>query len=586
VRKVKFKSLSSQRGYLVMLIVIMIIIVGFIGAAITNMFFGSTFSTTAHYKSDNALYLAEAGLEHATHKLLTSTVANRLSCTSYGSGALTNTLGSGSYSVTASASLPSPYAHTYYYAYPFNAPTTLTATITNASTSIPVASTTDYAPAGRIMIDKERINYEGTTATRFTNVTRGVDNTVAVSHASGASIGQFQCNLTSQGGVPDLSTPQGKRTVQAGVQMQEAFAVGDATSGGASTIAIFNYPTELTWNALAAVGNINLFAVYFNSYVDGWFAGNNKMIHWNGNATTAYTPPININYRSVYCTASNDCHAVGDATGGRLANNASIIRWTGGANWTRATPTGTTAGNNMASVHCDSSNDCWAVGDNGSASYSGGLGQLFNGLSSFYNGQGSFFNGLGSLFQGYNFYHWNGAGWTGVVQTALQSAFPFTGVYCNSATDCWTVGSTNTFGHLAGGTTFTAVVTSLPNTYYNAVYCNSTSDCWAVGVVNTTNLFVHWNGSTWSRDPSTPTPLANLTSVACTGTNDCWAVGSSRSSNAPQFYHWDGSSWTTNTNITGSLSPSTLRSVAIVGGGTTPSISSTQPMTNWTEIFS
>lgn len=537
-------SLFRQRGYLVLLLAILIVIVGFIAAAATNMFYASASSTASHYQSDAALYLAEAGLEHATHKLLEPTVANRSTCVGYSTTPLTNTLGNGGYSVTSSGTpifMGTP-----------TAAATLSSAITAASASIPVTSTTGYGAVGRIMIDDESINYAGTTATTFTNLIRGADGTTAAAHASGTGVGQYQCAITSQGGVPSVAAAQGLRVLQDNVQLQQAWAAGDATSGGLFTFAAFNYPTENAWYNVGGSGGINVYGNYMISYVDGWFVGTNLLEHWNGTTGTVFTAPVNVSYRSVFCISKNDCHAVGDNTGA-LSTNPVIIRWTG-TSWTQLTPTGNGKGNGLKSVNCNSTSNCWAVGD----------------------------VGTNSLTQGYRFYHWAGSSWVGITLSGgtLTGAFPFMGVFCNSTTDCWAVGSTNNFARLTSGTTWTAVATGLPNVVYNSIFCNSTSDCWAVGNVSTTNLFVHWNGTAWSRDSSTPTPLTNLNSVACVSANDCWAVGSSTSGNLPQFFHWDGTSWTNFATVSNGAFPSaTLRTVSVVG------VPATQPMTGWAENF-
>jgi Tfp pilus assembly protein PilX len=543
--KMKKTQPMHQRGYLVMLLAIMIVIVGFIATTATSLFYGGAFSTSAHLQSDEALYLAEAGLEHATHQLLEATVTSRVACANLGTTPINNSLGNGEYSVTSSGST--------LYAGGATVASTLTSAIASNSTSIPVSSTTPYAPVGRIMIDKERINYGGVTATSFTNLTRGVDSTVAVAHASGTTVGQYLCNLTSQGGVPSLASAQGMRVLQNYIQLQEAFAVGDS-SGGNFTIGVFNYPTELSWYNSKFGGGVTLYGISMLSYTDGWLVGANFLEHWNGNSTSTFTTPVNVSYRSVYCNSANDCHAVGDNTGNSSVN-PTIIRWTGTGAWTRLTPTSNGVGSGLKSVHCGSTADCWAVGD----------------------------IGTGSSTQGYRFYHWAGASWIGITisPAAVTAAFPFNGVFCNSATDCWAVGATNNFGRLTSGTNWVAVATGLPNVKYSSIYCNSASDCWAVGTVSATNLFVHWNGAAWSRDASAPTPLTNLTSVACTDTNDCWAVGSSNAGNNPQFFHWNGVSWTNYVNVAnGAFASATLRSVAVVGGH------SAQPMSAWSESFS
>ncbi len=549
MKKITLLSLSKQHGYLMIQLAIMIVIVGFIGAAVVNMFYWSSLSTNAHYESDQALYLAEAGIEHATHKLLEPTLANRQSCATYNSTALTNSLGAGSYSVSVS-----PSGETFWPAIYFpivtSTPATLSSAIGSTDTTIAASTTSNYAPSGRIMIDTERINYQGTTSTSFTNVTRGVDGTTAMAHAMGTPIGQYQCNLVATASVPSVASPRGVRTVNASVEMQDGFIVGDASSTG-NTILEFNYPLAVTnniWNSVGApsASGVNLYGTYWLSNADGWFVGTNYLQRFQRAATYNYTPPVNANYRSVFCTSANACHAVGDVSITDILHQV-IIDWNG-SSWTRTAATGLNTGTNLKSVHCDSSTDCWAVGD---------------------------------ITGGPVFYHWTGAApWTGVAEILLS--YPYNSVFCNAATDCWAVGATNIFARLTSGTTWTNyTANSIPIVQYNSISCNNSTDCWAVGNFSlTSNVFVHWNGTAWSMNSSNPSPLSNLYGVACYGTNDCWAVGSAVLSNTPQMFHWDGTSWTTNSTFVGNSIPAaTLRSISLVGRN------STQPISSWSETF-
>jgi Tfp pilus assembly protein PilX len=530
VRYSQFNSPSSQRGYLMMLAVVMIVIVGFIGAAISNMFFSSTLSTTAHYQSDSALYLAESGLEHATHKLLEPTVANRLTCVGYNTTPLTNTLGSGAYSVT---SVGSP---NY-----VSSPTTLSSSLTAATTtSIPVVSTANYQIAGRIMIDSELINYNSISGTSFNNVTRGVDGTSAATHVSGTVVGQYQCNLTSIGGIPNVTTPVGKRSVNDYAQLQEAWTVGDKARPN-YTFGRWNNPSETTWQNSSSAGAFNLTGIAMISYVDGWAVGaSSTFLHWNGNTWSAVATGLaGTNYPSIFCNATNDCHAVG--------NSRRFGHWNG-STWTQLTASGSLANTNLLSVNCDSSSDCWAVGDNA--------------------GGGKFYSGTGSP-----------VAWVGIAEAGL-TAYPYNSVFCNNATDCWATGANATFAR-KNGASWANFATGLPAVQYNSVFCNNASDCWVVGKVNGgQDMFAHWNGTVWSRDGSNPTPIANLYSIACSQANDCWAVGSTNAGNNPAFTHWDGTSWTSFTNITGgAFSAATLRSISIISP-------SSAPLSGWSEIFS
>ncbi len=69
--------------------------------------------------------------------------------------------------------------------------TTLSGPINNSITSITVASTANFPPAGILAIDTEQISYTGTTATAFTGCTRSVNGTLAASHVNGDAVGEL-----------------------------------------------------------------------------------------------------------------------------------------------------------------------------------------------------------------------------------------------------------------------------------------------------------------------------------------------------------------------------------------------------------
>lgn len=75
--------------------------------------------------------------------------------------------------------------------YPGNSATSLLASdITAASTTITISSADmgNFQSSGRIQIDKELIDYTAKTTDSFTGCTRGVNNTTAAAHSSGATV--------------------------------------------------------------------------------------------------------------------------------------------------------------------------------------------------------------------------------------------------------------------------------------------------------------------------------------------------------------------------------------------------------------
>ena len=136
----RISSLQQQQGYLTLITVVLIVIVGFIAVALAYITFGNAFATLNTQESTSALYIAESGLDATTHVLLSSTLTNRSACSGL---SLTNaSIGAGTYTVTSTG--------------PFytSSSTTLNGALTAAAISIPVASTTNYQSSGRIMIDR------------------------------------------------------------------------------------------------------------------------------------------------------------------------------------------------------------------------------------------------------------------------------------------------------------------------------------------------------------------------------------------------------------------------------------------------
>jgi hypothetical protein len=68
------------------------------------------------------------------------------------------------------------------------AATNLTTTINSSGTTLVVDSTTGFLAADFVIIGEEQICYVGITATTFTNLTRGCNNTKASNHVSGSRV--------------------------------------------------------------------------------------------------------------------------------------------------------------------------------------------------------------------------------------------------------------------------------------------------------------------------------------------------------------------------------------------------------------
>jgi Tfp pilus assembly protein PilX len=508
---------ERERGFLVIFAAILLIIFGLLGGVATYLTTSDTLGQTNEIRSQQAFYLAESGLEVGARELS----AGRVSCAGMiGSPGFTQVSfpgAKGQFSVSG-VGPQSPTA------------SPLTSALTASQDSVTVNDASTYAPAGRIMIDRELIDYAGITGNTFVNVQRGVDGTVASPHAMGAVVGQYQCTIQSMGGVPSLSlgglSLGGARTLQEVVQLGEAWVVGSAYSNKGS-LAHWNKPAELSWTKVDGLPNRDFLAIAMLSYADAWIVGEaGTILRWNGNLWSQVASGTTQSLRSISCTASNHCMAVGLLRTFLLWNG---ITWSVQSvkNLPNVAYTGIT---------CNASDDCWAVG---AVSSSRDV-----------------------------MVRWNGSSWSRDPSNPTPAA-NLNSVSCTASNDCWAVGNARTFIRWNGVNWSRVAVPSLPNQTYRSVDCVSASDCWAVGDGGDT--FVHWNGSAWAR-VNPQTQADNLMTVFCRQGNDCWAGDDTGST-----FHWDGTDWV-------GISNTLPKAVQVYGIASVRSHS--RPVSAWKEVLS
>ena len=273
-------------------------------------------------------------------------------------------------------------------------------------------------------------------------------------------------------------------------------------------------------------------------------AGLNQVLRWNGTKWSQVTVPSPGGTASsdsselfgVQCNSSTDCWAVGDyESGGPELNEA--LHWNGNK-WSVVTtpaPGGTTSSsvNELFDVWCTAAGNCWAAGEYGS--FAGPNETLFN-----------------------QALHWNGSKWSMVSTpspggTAANDVSGLESVRCTSASNCWAVGTYGTISPIVllnealhwNGTHWSLVTTPSPGgtatndiSYLAGLSCASATDCWAAGAygaegtqLTSLNQILHWDGGQWSQ-ATTPNPDGTgagasnlLTGAACTSASNCWAVG-------------------------------------------------------------
>ena len=556
--KPSIEGLERQRGASLLAVIFLIVAVAFFGTIVVSLVATQSFTSVNEMQSTQALYVAEAGLERAISYLLGPTLAGRTTCAGL-PGAATS-LNPGQFQLNIEAGSPF---------YSTTATTIPAGGVTSVATTIPVVSTANYAPFGRIMIDRELIDYTGTTAISFTGALRGRDGTLAASHAAGTRVGHSQCTVTSTGGVTDLTTAaRGRRVQRAGIQTQEAWAVGDN-----GTILRWN---GVTWVSFAITGT-PLRGVSMDSYANGWTVGDlwpqpgpdrSQIRRWNPDGTPAWDPLISptvpaqatVQLNAVFAISHNEAWAVGNDIGG--GTDSLILRWNGIAgNWAFTDPAGNIDLNLNSLYMLDNNNDGsaddgWAAGNR---------------------------RGCGN--PGPTILRWNGVNWGcpgGVILpndgTGDQH---LRGISMVSGAEGWAVGDRRGCGnpgptflrYAAGvwrcpaGGVIPAAVTIEADRDLFGVFLLSANDGWAVGETGgggggtcPTNRarILRWDGVTWNCDPSSPINQ-DLRAVACATTNDCWAVG-----DAGSIVHWDGNAWTVHPQ-SGVVTNQDLRSVHIIG---------------------
>ncbi len=539
----------KQQGFLSIVAVIFIIIIGFLGSAIVYMFVGSAASTNYFAMSETAFYIAEAGLEKATRYLVTPLLSGasiRISCAALnGNTNLTNsTFGRGAFTVTRVTGSP------------FLTDDVLSSAITSSATTIPVTSTTGFASSGRILIDKEAMNYTGISGNSFIGVTRAVNNTIASSHTSGTYVSQYQCSLNSVGGIPNVTSPTWKRTLQSGVELQDAYAVGNK-AGSTFVLTHWNSPTELAWTSTSFTNasNVNLNSVDMLSNAEGWMVGdvsgtNFMFIHLLGASLTVLPVAGSCagqHLLGVSAVSSKEAWAVGvrfRVTNCNAGNfSYTVLRWNG-STWVELTsatspsiPVSGASGviSNLNAVH--------VIDPNG------------DGLGNF----GFAVGDTGTILQ------YNGSTWTKIPSPTTKNLLS---VYVVSANEAWAVGESGVILKWNGSSwsSFTSPTGSQLNqiVLLDTQGTGTASAGWAVG---NGGVAITYNGTSWS---SQNIGGGNRLGVKMFTKDDVWVVGAGGA-----IVHWDGSAWTT---ITSGVSAQ-LNSIALVSPTKTP-------QSAWNEIFS
>ncbi|GEM_PF-2305355 len=532
---------SAIAGYFLLIAVILILVMGIVGTIIMHLFSNRMQLSVAQLNGLRAFYMAESGLEIGARLLTMPSLSGtpaRLSCSAIaGTAAVTNaSFDSGQLTVTGSG--------TY-------GLTLLTGALSSSATTINVSSTSGFASSGRILIDKEAIDYAALSGNSFVGATRGANSTLAASHVSLAPVSQYQCALDVTTGVPTLTSPTAQRELQWNVQLQDGWYVANVSSSN-FIMGRWNRPTETVWSttSLGAGSNAgNLNSVSMLSNADGWAVADKTatsyiFLHWNGLAwaLNAIAGTCSQNLLGVSMVSSRNGFAVGVRYRTICGNSGTpflytMMQWNG-TTWILLTaPTITydsSTPQDLQSVHViDTNGD--GVGDFG------------------------FAVGVGGVILQYN-----GTTWAPASSPTTKD---LNGVFVVSSSEAWAVGNSGVILRWIGGlwnTPASPVTTQLNSIYMLDTDGDGTANVgWAVG---NSSKILSYNAGAWS---AVDLGGDNLFGVAAYNANDIWVVGA-----AGVIYHGDGSTWT-------SVSSSTtraLKAVGLVG-------QQIKPVSAWRQVF-
>lgn len=540
---------KKQNGFLLIGAVILIIIMGTMGVYVARIANTNANTGSLYRDANDASSLANSALEKVTEALLSPDLSKRVSCENLQSHFDTYTLGQGQFRVES----------THYYS---SNPAQLRLSLSSTDSIIKVNQLTGLASYGRVRIDKEFIDYTGTSTDSgkcdgashcLTGAKRGRAGSIASAHLAAMPIGQNQCSVTITAVVPSFANTLASHTLRAQIlsldegwlvsqQPKRTLAIYRFTGAGFDSYTSREFGPHVDPKHVNAISQINYPYARFGANRGGAV----NMMEWPGSQIirTPYhlgTPSQTINSES--CITTYDCWAT--------SLQGHLIHLYGLNSWHDARPDhispladdadygipittapGVSPNINVAlyGISCTATNSCWAVG---------------------------------SVYDGKPIYeYWNGDKWrraskysdeTSTGPAQLDRDLLVTNVYsvsCISSSDCWSVGAVRdgqaNINHLISGvwTHITAPADLARNLY--SVFCLTANDCWAAGqnggtgVYNTMPLIAHYNGTSWTRQVL-PDALPNKTlrNIYCGNKVNCWAAG-----NSGTLLYYNGSTWT------------------------------------------
>lgn len=262
------RHVKKQNGYLLVISIVLIVILAFIGTLIVNIFENQVGASTNTFKSNSAYNLAISGLEIAKRDV----TINGTACANLSTSHTNESLLNGQFTTTGTLT---------------NTSSVLSSNIGASSTSLTLASASNFAASGIVKIGSEYIYYASKSGNTLTAATRGKAGTTITSHSSGAIVSQYQCLVTVTAGVPDISSSSSGKAI---VSSPIIYEPGSFSVGGYSPSLTSGGSVSISGNGAIANAGVTSGSGSFNgstivSYGSTSLSGNGKTLIDNGSGS-------------------------------------------------------------------------------------------------------------------------------------------------------------------------------------------------------------------------------------------------------------------------------------------------------------
>jgi Tfp pilus assembly protein PilX len=398
---------QQQRGAITLIgALFIIIVVTLMVQAINRMAGSSIIDTAVQNDAVEALFIAETGVEYASHAY-----ANGAACANLAATIVATPSGRGSFDVTAATVINST-----------DCRVTVQGSSSSAGLSAPDAALRTITAelrlnGGTVFAVGDNGSIIQWNGSAWVASSSGINNRDLYGiHCATSS----DCWAVGEGGT--IRYWNGSNwSGQNSSTTFDLFAVACAPdnpahcfAAGGLTSFIFNWGVIQYWNGGNWTDSANVFAFLSDIHFKGLScpstvcyaaAGNGYITSYNSGWTNDISG-TGISMNGIDCWSETDCWAVGNNSG----NNWNLNRRTA-AGWNPQTyNAGGNANVPLNSISCVASNDCWAAGNYDSNRFVFG--------------------------------HWNGTGWSETTLNLPAQREDINGVHCATSSDCWAVGDT------------------------------------------------------------------------------------------------------------------------------------------------